>query len=241
MSEHGWPDPSALAGGLAAFTPADPGEALFEASSGVRAYIVPADRDPLVRIPAALPLGRLHEAEGEAGASALLTQLLTTRGAAGLSRPPREMRGMANWDDFEVPETASGTGLLLVRTGRRPAAVGTLVRYSLEALARIHDPDEPVSDAEVTRVQGWLFGAVWQLSLEFATDASPTLALEPLRRDDSDHLVEWPEAFLSVTAGDVQRVAQEYLDPSTLVTVVPGPRDEIRAPRHPRWMTCKQS
>ena len=81
--EHDWPDPGDLASGPSAFTPPDPGEALFEAASGVRAYIVPAEADPLVRITAALPLGRLHEAEGEAGAAALLTHLLTTRGPAG--------------------------------------------------------------------------------------------------------------------------------------------------------------
>ena len=70
--EHDWPDPGELALGPAAFTPPDPAQALFETSSGVRAYIVPgADSDPLVRLTAALPLGRLHEAEGEAGASEL--------------------------------------------------------------------------------------------------------------------------------------------------------------------------
>ena len=46
----------------------------------------------------------------------------------------------------------------------------------------------------------------------------------------------WPEAVRSVTAGDVKRVAQEYLDPAaTFVTVVAGPLERIRAARHPRW------
>ena len=71
-------------------------QALFEASSGVRAYVVPAAADPLVRITAALPLGRLHEAEGEAGAAALLTHLLTTRGAAGVTRV-RSRCASLNW------------------------------------------------------------------------------------------------------------------------------------------------
>ena len=375
--EHGWADPGELALGPATFAPPDPSEVLFETSSGVRAYVVPAaDSDPLVRLTAALPLGRLHEAEGEAGASALLTRLLTTRGAAGASRPlslrlaelgtslsavetldatqislnvlpedwreglellvelirdpdldaasvrqyrvgpgysmpmagiggdgfrpkvelerrihgyplappdpgttvslaavralasrslaadrvvfgvggavsrdevervlesatrgwapsgdpatepgmiepapvesssrfhavdvpslegwiaigraigavpesdraalsvlrfilaerlniaAREMRGLANRDDFEIPVTGSGNGLLLVRTGGRPEAVAPLVRYSLDELERIHDPGEPVTEAEVTRAQGWLVGAVWRRSLELAT------------------------------------------------------------------------
>ena len=85
--EHDWPGPGELAPGPAAFTPPDPAEALFEASSGARAYIVAEASGPLVRLTAALPLGRLHEAEGEAGASALLTRLLTTRGGPGADRP----------------------------------------------------------------------------------------------------------------------------------------------------------
>ena len=438
--EHDWPAPAEVMGGPSAFTAPDPAEALFEASSGVRAYIVPAETDPLVRITAALPLGRLHEAEGEAGASALLTHLLTTRGAAGTSEPlslrlaelgaslsavetldathlslnvlpedwragvellvgllrdpdldaptireyragpgydmpmagivgagyrpkvelerfvhgyplappepgtsvslaavralaarslaadrvvfgiggaasraeaeevlesatdgwaasgepapdpaviepgeppnsfhtvdvpslegwiaigrpvgavpegdraplailrfilaerlniaAREKRGLANRDDFEVPETASGTGLLLVRTGGRPEAVGPLVRYSLEEIARMHDPDAPVTGGEVTRAQGWLLGAVWQRSLELATDASRTFAIEAVRHGGAGGLMSWPDAVRSVTATDVKRVAQEYLDPAEFTTVVAGPLAEIRAARHPRW------
>ena len=438
--EHDWPDPGQLAREPGAFTPPDPGEALFETSSGVRAYIVPAASDPLVRLTAALPLGRLHETEGEAGTSALLTHLLTTRGAAGASRPlslrlaelgtslsavetldtthislgvlpedwreglellvellrnpdlnaaavreyragpgyampmagidgdgyrpkvelerrihgyplappdpgttvslatvralagrslgadrvvfgiggavsrdevegvlesatrgwapsgqqtpetaviqpgessgrfhavdvpslegwiaigravgavpesdgaalavlrfilaerlniaAREMRGLANRDDFEIPVTASGAGLLLVRTGGRPEAVGPLVRYSLDELERIHDPDKPVTEAEVTRAHGWLLGAVWQRSLELATSASQTFAVEHVRRGGTDRLMGWPEAVLAVTTSDVKAVAQEYLDPAAFVTVVAGPLARIRAARHPRW------
>jgi len=438
--EHDWPTPGEVLGGPSAFTPPDPAEALFEASSGVRAYIVPAETDPLVRITAALPLGRLHERDGEAGASALLTHLLTTRGAAGSSQPlslrlaelgtsltaaetldatylslnvlpedwrtglellaaiarspdldtaairayragagydmpmagivgaayrpkvelerfvhgyplappepgtsvspasvralaarslaadrvvfgiggavpraeveealdaatrgwarsaepapepaviepgepagrfhavdvpslegwiaigrpvgavpqsdraplavlkfilaerlniaAREKRGLANRDVFEVPETASGTGLLLVRTGGRPEAVGPLVRYSLDEIARMHDPDATVTDAEVVRAQGWLLGAVWQRSLELAIDASRTFAVEHVRHGSADRLMNWPEAVRAVTAGDVKRIAQEYLDPAGFTTVVAGPLAEIRAARHPRW------
>ena len=448
--EHGWPDPGELALGTAVFTPPDPGEALFETSSGVRAYVVPAAAsDPLVRLTAALPLGRLHEADGEAGASALLTRLMTTRGPAGANRPlslrlaelgtslsvvetldathislhvlpedwqeglellvelvrspdldaaairayrtgpgysmpmagivgdgfrpkvelerriggyplappdagttvspaavralvarslaadrvvfgvggavsrdgveevleaatrgwapgggpapepnvieptpefaanepgesssrfhavdvpslegwiaigravgavpesdraalsvlrfilaerlniaAREMRGLANRDDFEVPVTGSGSGLLLVRTGGRPEAVAPLVRYSLDELKRMHDPAEPVTEAEVARARGWLVDAVWRRLLELATSASETFAVEHVRRGSTDHLMAWPEAVAAVTAQDVKAIAREYLDPAAFVTVVAGPLERIRAARHPRW------
>ena len=45
---HDWPAPSELDLGPNAFTPPDPAEALFEASSGVHAYIVSEPSDPLV-------------------------------------------------------------------------------------------------------------------------------------------------------------------------------------------------
>ena len=169
--------------------------------------------------------------ESDGAALAVLRFILAER----LNIAAREMRGLANRDDFEIPVTASGTGLLLVRTGGRPEAVAPLVRYSLDELERIHDPDEPVTEAEVTRAQGWLLGAVWQRSLELATSASQTFAVEHVRRGGTDHLMGWPAAVRSVTAGDVKRVAQEYLDPATFVTVVAGPMERIRAARHPRW------
>ena len=122
-----------------------------------------------------------------------------------------------------------------MRTGGRPEAVGPLVRYSLDEIARLHDPDAPVTAAEVTRAQGWLLGAVWQRSLELAADASRTLAIEGVRHGHADRLMSWPEAVQSVTAGDVKRVALEYLDPAGFTTVVAGPLAEIRAARHPRW------
>ncbi len=448
LLEHDWPDPGALALGSAAFTPPDPEQALFEAASGARAYIVTgAAADPLVRLTAALPIGRLHERDGEAGASALLVQLLTTRGPAGASSPlslrlaelgtslsasvtldatrisldvlpedwqegfellvelvrnpdldtatireyrtgpgydmpmagidgdgfrprvelerrldgyplappdpgqtvspdavralasrslaadrvvlgvggpvprdeveealesatrgwarssgrvtepslieaaptmadspgpatrfhavdvpslegwiaigravgaipesdraafavlrfilaerlniaAREMRGLANRDDFEIPVTASGTGLLLVRTGGRPEAVAPLVCFSLDEIGRMHDPDAPVTEAEVARAQGWLVSAVWRRSLELATSASGTFAVEHVRHRGTNHLMEWPEAVGSATPVAVKRLAREYLDPAAFVTVVAGPMARIRAARHPRW------
>ena len=155
--------------------------------------------------------------------------------AERLNIAAREIRGLANRDDFEIPVTGSGIGLLLVRTGGRPEAVGPLVRYSLDELERMHDPDEPVTEAEVTRARGWLVDALWRRSLELPTTSSQTFAVEHVRRGSTEHLMGWPEAVGAVTAEDIKAVAREYLDPSAFVTVVAGPLERIRAARHPRW------
>lgn len=169
--------------------------------------------------------------ESDRAALSVLRFILAER----LNIAAREIRGLANRDNFEIPVTGSGSGLLVVRTGGRPEAVAPLVRYSLDEIERMHDPDEPVTEAEVARAKGWLVDAVWRRSLELATSASETLAVEHVRRGGTEHLMGWPGAVGAVTAEDVKAVAQEYLDPSAFVTVVAGPLERIRAARHPRW------
>jgi len=155
--------------------------------------------------------------------------------AERLNIAAREMRGLANRDEFQIPVTGSGTGLLHVRTGGRPEAVAPLIRFSLDEVQRLFDPQAPVTDIEVTRAQGWLVNAVWQPSLGLATSASGAYAVEHVRRGGTDQLMGWPRAVRAVTADDVKAMAQRYLDPATLTTVVVGPLDRIREARHPRW------
>ena len=72
---HDWKHPRDLAFQPGAFTPAPPGE-LARMKSGVRALVLEDSRETLVRVSAVLPLGRLFEREGEAGASGYAAQLL---------------------------------------------------------------------------------------------------------------------------------------------------------------------
>ena len=155
--------------------------------------------------------------------------------AERLNIAAREIRGLANRDDFEIPVPGSGTGLMTVRTGGRPEAVAPLVRFSLDEVQRLYDPSAPVTEVEVARAQGWLVNAAWQPSLGLATSASATYSVEQVRRGGTDQLMGWPRAVRAVTAADVKAMAERYLDPADLVTVVVGPLARIRAARHPRW------
>ena len=387
--KHGWPHPRDLKLSQLSFTPANPNDALFQAQSGVRAFVVPGESDPLVRLTAAIPLGRLYESAGEAGASELLTRLLTnsrqlslrladlgsgleveqtldatrisfdvlpedwhagldlligmlaepdlnaaaiqqyrvgpghdtpmagidgegfrpkvelarrvygyplapptagttvtpaavralasrtlrpdrvvlgvggniarkdveaaieaasrswqrgtgaapapaaiaprqteqgfytvevpslegwiaigkvTGPVADADRAPlaamgfilserlnvaaREIRGLANRDAFLLPETGSGAGLLQIRTGGRPEAVGPLVHFSWDEIQRLYDPKKPVTDEELARAKGWLIDSDWRAKLEGATRASATFALEQVRRGGTEQLDE---------------------------------------------------
>jgi zinc protease len=147
----------------------------------------------------------------------------------------REMRGLTNRDAALLPETANGAGLLHLRTGGRPEAVGPLVRFSWDEIRRLHDASEPVTDDELARAKGWLINAEWRGKLEGAGQASATFALEQVRRGGTDGLIRWPEAVEAITVEQVKTIAQRLLDPATMVTVVAGPLTEIRAARHPRW------
>ena len=442
MLQHDWADPSDMSFAAIGFAAPDPAVARFQTENGLQAYIVTDPDEPLVQLTAALPLGRLREASGETGASALLTRLLTTRGSAGAARPlslrladlgttltaeedldvtrlslavlpedwrtglellvgilrdpdldattvrgyragsgysmpmagvggngfrpkielervvagyplappppgttvsltalrsfanrtlranrvtlgiggavsrgevenaleslsagwtsdnaalpdlativaredvsrfnvvdvpslegwiaigrvlgpvpagdqaalatlrfilaerlniaAREMRGLANRDDFEIPVTGSGTGLATVRTGGRPEAVAPLVRYSLDEIQRMSDPAAPISAVELQRAQGWLVNAVWQPTLGLATTASSAFAVEHVRRGGTDRLMGWPRAVRAVTTDQVKAIAQRYFDPTDMVTVVAGPLERIRGASHPRWPT----
>lgn len=169
--------------------------------------------------------------ESDRAALAVLRFILAER----LNIAAREMRGLTNRDDFEIPVTGSGTGLLLVRTGGRPEAVAPLVRYSMAEIERMHDPEEPVTEAEVARARGSLVDGIWRRSLELATGASGTFAVEHVRRGGTGDLMAWPEAVRSVTPEEVKAFARRYLNPATFTTVVAGPLERIRAARHPRW------
>ncbi len=147
----------------------------------------------------------------------------------------REIRGLTNRDVLLLPETGSGAGLLHLRTGGRPEAIGPLIRFSTDELRRMYDPNVPISADELDRAKGWLVNGEWRGRLEDAARASTTLAVEQVRRGGTDHLTQWPAAVAAITAERVKAMAQRTLDPATMVTVVAGPLAVIRSARHPRW------
>ena len=72
LLEHDWPHPRDYTFEPSSFRPPDPESAELEVASGLRAYVITDASDPLVRVTAAVPIGRFYEREGEAGASEAL-------------------------------------------------------------------------------------------------------------------------------------------------------------------------
>jgi predicted Zn-dependent peptidase len=147
----------------------------------------------------------------------------------------REIRGLANKTIFLLPETASGAGLMHIRTGGRLEAVAPLVKYSLDEMARLHKSEGLITGEELEQAKGALILGRWQEALDGARQASETYAVEAVRYGATDRILQWPEAVRAVTAEEVKELATKYLDGRKMVTVVVGPIEKIRTARHPRW------
>jgi zinc protease len=180
-----------------------------------------------------IAIGRPVEAipERERASVELLRAILGTR----LNIAAREIRGLANHTIFLTPDTANGAGLLHLRTGGRQEAVAPLVHFCLEELRRIQSKDDAITDQELEEAKGILVLGEWQTALDGATATSSAYAVETVRYGSADRLLSWPEAVRAVTASEVKAVAEKYLAPTELVTVVVGPLESIRKARHPRW------
>jgi predicted Zn-dependent peptidase len=164
-------------------------------------------------------------------ALAVLGEILNIR----LNIATREIRGLSNRTSFEVPDTGTGSGLLLVRSGGRTEAVAPLVKFSLDEITRIGRRDDAISPEEMEQGKGILALGKWQGALEGALMAPGTFAAELVRRGTTDDLMKWPEVVNAVTPEQVKGAAAKYLQPDTMAVVVIGPLEKIRAARHPRW------
>ncbi len=169
--------------------------------------------------------------ETERAAVSVLAHILGVR----LNIAAREIRGLANKTIFLLPETGSGAGLLHVRTGGRLEAVAPLVKYTLDEIDRIQEPDDSITNEELERAKGALVLGKWQGALDGARTASETYAVETVRYGTTDRVLEWPEAVEAVTVEEIRALSTKYLARDQMVTVIVGPIEKIRAARHPRW------
>jgi zinc protease len=170
-------------------------------------------------------------ATADEAAVAVMTDVLNIR----LNIAIREIRGLANSTQLQIPATARHDGLLQVRSGARPESVAPIVRFSVQELARIRESAGAPTADELAQTKGGQVLGKWQGSLDGARDASATYATETARFGSLDRLMKWPEAVRAVTAHDVSAAAQKYVHPDQVGVVVIGQIEEARKALHPRW------
>jgi len=170
-------------------------------------------------------------ASADEAAVAVMTDLLNIR----LTIAVREIRGLANATQLQIPATTRHDGLLHVRSGARPESVAPIIRYSLQELSRIREAGGAPTAEELEQVKGGLVLSKWQSSLDSARTASATYATETARFRSLDRLMKWPDAVRAVTAQAVTAAAQKYVHPEMMGITIIGQIDAVRKARHPRW------
>src|SRR5262245_29095231 len=170
-------------------------------------------------------------APADEAAVAVMTDVLNIR----LNIAVREIRGLANATQLQMPATTRHDGLLHVRSGARPESVAPIIRYSLQELATIREAGGAPTAEELEQVKGGLVLSKWQSSLDGARTASATYATETARSVSLDRLMKWPEAVRAVTAQAVTAAAQKYVHPDMMGVTIIGQIDAVRKARHPRW------
>src|SRR5262249_37045437 len=94
------------------------------------------------------------------------------------------------------------------------------LRHEIERITK-----EPVTESEIDSAKAYLTG---NFVFDFQTNAQVAefLAEAEIYHLGFDYLKTYPEKIRAVIIDDVTRVAQQYLNPDALTTVVVGPVDE---------------
>jgi zinc protease len=131
----------------------------------------------------------------------------------------REEQGLAYYA-YSSQDAGPHAGVWLAAAGVNPANVGQAVASILAEFARLGQ--EPVPADELADSQAYMTG-VLPLTLETNEGVASTLLNMEYYGLGLDYLLRYNDLIYSVTAADVQRVAQTYLRPDAYALVVAGP------------------
>lgn len=131
----------------------------------------------------------------------------------------REKQGMAYYA-YGTLDGNFGPGIWAAVAGVAPENVQATVDIILEETRRLQE--EPVSEEELADVQAFLVGS---LPLRLETNEGLAAAIGDMAWYDLglDYLLTYEERVRSVTAADIQRVAQKYMSASVYVLATAGP------------------
>jgi zinc protease len=154
-------------------------------------------------------------------------------GAGFTARIPQKLRdelGLAYNTFASITMTAGvDPGRFIAYIGTSPENTGLATESLLQEIRKIID--EPVSASELQDAKDYLTG-----SFVFAFESSSQIARFLIHAEvyglGFDYIEKYPEYIRAVNAGDIARVAKEYLDVDAYTLVVVGPIDEHGRPIH---------
>ena len=111
-------------------------------------------------------------------------------------------------------------GMFRAYIGTSPEHVGTAIRGFLAEMRSIRK--DGVTQDELTTAKDYLLGS-FALGYERASRRAGHLVAAELHGFAEDHLDQLSQAYRSITADDVQRVAETYLHPELCCVVGAGP------------------
>lgn len=131
----------------------------------------------------------------------------------------REEQGLAYYA-YSTQDAGEAAGVWLAAAGVNPANLGQAIGSILTEFTRLRE--EPVPAEELADSQAYMTG-VLPLTLETNEGVASTLLNMEYFGLGLDYLLRYEELIHSVTAADVQRVAQTYLRPDAYALVIAGP------------------
>lgn len=214
---HDWPHPRALDFPATSFRPPDAGGAAFVAPGGVRAFILPDPSDPVVQVTAVVPIGRLGERAGEAGAGDVVARLLAQEVAARLGTGVT-----ARVETEQEPDLTRVT--VQVRPEDGPHALAALVRALRATPERAATSDGGRTGQGYANPIRGLGGAAFRPAVELA-------------RRLATHPVAPPEPGRPIPAAAVRAIAMRGLLPGRVAIGVAGAIDRAAAEASLRELT----
>jgi zinc protease len=151
----------------------------------------------------------------------LAIKVLGGEGANRLQRVLRSERGLTYGASADF-DTLQQSGDIEAQTNTRSSATGEALRVIVDEFSRLRR--ERVNRAELEGAQDYLAGS-FPLSIETPSQIALQILNHVFYGIDLKNLDDFPERVNAVTPGDIQRVAEKYIQPDRLSIVLVGDAD----------------
>lgn len=164
-------------------------------------------------------IGHLMPSATEADWPALDVAMQILGGSTGwLFEVLRERKGWT-YGAYASANEKQGPGVFTASAEVRNEVADSALAEMLTLIERLRD--EPVSDADLRMAKEFIAGS-FPRSIETSQQVANQIATEILLGRGAGYVEEYRARVAAVTAADVQRVAQQYLNPAALQIVVAG-------------------